>query len=234
MELLEIKDFFTVEIVERLNRFVVLVKKGNRLLKAHNTNTGRLKDFLQRGKKAFCLSKKGGKTDCRLFAVEDTFGFSLIDTALQMAAFERAYRKGLLNWLYPTEWKMVRKNAPLGEHSLIDYLFEHKSGRKLYLEIKSAAMRSEENFGMYPDCPTQRGRKHIKELLKNPSQSGILFICALPKVAGFKPNCEGDREICRLLKEAKRRGLPIRAMGISFSPKRGAVILERDNLPVEI
>ena len=231
--LLFIDNSFGVKIVERINRFVVLVKKGNTLLRAHNTNTGRLKEFLQKGKRAFCLPKKGGKTDCRFFAVEDSHGFAVIDTTLQMKAFEVAYQKGFLKWLPPSDWKLVKRNAPLGKNSLIDYLFKDKNKKPLYLEVKSVAMRSPEGFGMYPDCPTERGRKHLKELLKNPSQSGVLFICALPKVRGFKPYCEGDAEICQLLKEAKEKGIKIKALSIAFEPGKG-IYLERENLPVLI
>jgi sugar fermentation stimulation protein A len=235
MFLLNLKDAFEVEILERLNRFVVLVKKENRILKAHNTNTGRLKEFLIRRKRAFCLPKIGGKTDCRLVAVEDPFGFALIDTNLQMKAFEVAYRKGLIPWLNPSEWKLEKRNALLGENSYIDYLFRNlKTNQPLYLEVKSAAMRSPDNFAMYPDCPTERGRKHLRELIEHKNQSGILFIAALPKVKGFKPYCEGDPEICKLLKVAKKEGLPIRAFSLHFEPKSKAVFLENPNLEVLI
>ncbi len=234
MELLKLNNPLEVEIVERLNRFVVLVKRGKTLLRAHNTNTGRLREFLVKGKRAFCLPKKGGKTDCRLFAVEDEFGFAIIDTSLQMRAFEEAFRKGFLNWLHPKDWKLLKRNAPLGGNSLIDYLFEDERGKPLYLEVKSAAMRSPEGFGMYPDCPTERGRKHLRELIEISDKSGVLFICALPKVRGFKPYCEGDEEICKLLKEAKNRGVLLKAISLHFDPSKGAVVLENPDLDVYI
>ena len=232
MELLRLEDPFEVRIIERINRFVVLVKRGNTLLRAHNTNTGRLKEFLVEGKRAFCLPKRGGKTDCRLFAVEDIFGFAVIDTSLQMRAFEEAFRKGFLNWLHPNEWKLLKRNVPLGEHSLIDYLFEGRKGKRLYLEVKSAAMRSPEGFGMYPDCPTERGRKQLRELIEIPDRSAVLFICALPGVRGFKPHCGGDPQICSLLREAKNRGVLLKAISMHFVPSKGAIVLENSDLPV--
>ena len=57
MELLSLSDSFEVKIVKRLNRFVVLVQKDGQLLRAHNTNTGRLKEFLVEGKRAFVCPK---------------------------------------------------------------------------------------------------------------------------------------------------------------------------------
>jgi len=236
MELLKIENFFPVKVLKKLNRFVVLVERNGKVLRAHNTNTGRLKEFLVRGKVAYCKPHRGKKTDCRLFAVEDLNHLgAVIDTSLQMEAFEIAFQRGLIPWLSPQRWVLKRKNAPLGGNSLIDYLFEDKvSRRAFYLEVKSAAMRSPENFGMYPDCPTERGRKHIRELIGIRPNGGILFICALPRVKGFKPYCEGDPEICNLLREAKNLGVPMRAISMHFDPKRGAVILENPDLRVVI
>jgi len=236
MELLKIESFFRAQVVKRLNRFAVLVKKGEKLLKAHNTNSGRLKEFLTEGKTVLCLPKKGKKTDCKLFAVEDLNGlFAVTDTSLQMVAFEKAFLKGLLPWLLPSRWELIKRNAPLGENSLIDYLFGEKDTEKpLYLEVKSAVLRSRDNFGMYPDCPTERGRKHLRELIENIPYSGLLFICALPSVEGFKPYCKGDKEICKLLRVAEEKGLPIRAISLHFDPQRGAIVLENPDLRVEI
>lgn len=236
MEVLRVEGFFPVKVIKKLNRFVVLVERNGKVLKAHNTNTGRLKEFLVEGKVAYCKPHKGKKTDCRLFAVEDLENLgAVIDTSLQMWAFEEAFRKGFIPWLKPSEWNLKKRNALLGENSYIDYLFEERNSRRaFYLEIKSAAMRSPDNFGMYPDCPTERGQKHIRELINHREKAGILFICALPKVRGFKPYCNGDPEICELLNVAKRLNLPIRAISMHFNPVKGAIVLENPDLPVVI
>ncbi|NPB05152.1 MAG: DNA/RNA nuclease SfsA [Aquificae bacterium] len=232
MEVFEVEGPFEVEVVEKLNRFVVLVRREGRLLRAHNTNTGRLRDLLLPGRRAYCLPKSGQKTDCRLFAVEEREGFAVIDTALQMRAFEFFQKAGLIPWLSPERWQLKGRNRRVG-NSLIDYLFEDPSGKRLLLEVKSAAMRLEGDFGGYPDCPTERGRKHLRELLSLPDRGGVLFIVALPRVKGFRPFCAGDPEICSLLKEAKRRGLLLRAISLHFVPERG-VVLENPDLPVEV
>ena len=233
MVFFKVSNPFEVKIVEKLNRFVVLVEKEGKLLRAHNTNTGRLKELLVKGRRAFCLPKKGQKTDCRLFAVEDLYGFAVIDTSLQMKAFEFFQKMDLIPWLSSKRWFLKKRNYRVG-NSLIDYLFEDLKGHKLLIEVKSAALRSEDNYGMYPDCPTERGRKHIRELLNNPTEGGLLFICALPRVKGFKPYCEGDKEICLLLKEAKKKGLLMKALGMHFEPSVGAILLNNPDLVVKV
>jgi sugar fermentation stimulation protein A len=238
MELLNFPEAFKVKIVKRLNRFVVLVEHDGQRLLAHNTNTGRLKELFTPQREAFCIPKKGKKTDCKLIAVKEKTleSFVLIETNLQMKAFEEAQKKGLINWLSPKRWTLVKRNALLGENSYIDYLFEEKdTKKKLYLEVKSAALRSSDgNYGMYPDCPTLRGQKHLREIINRPDQTGVLFICALKGVKGFKPHMEGDLQIYQLLKEAKKVGVPIKAISLYFDPQRKGVILENPDLDVVI
>jgi DNA-binding sugar fermentation-stimulating protein len=86
--------------------------------------------------------------------------YSIIDTQLQMKCFEIALEKGYISWLKGA--KILKRNFRIN-NSLIDYLIEHKN-KKYLLEIKSAVMKYK-NFAMYPDCPSVRGQKHIKELI---------------------------------------------------------------------
>jgi len=75
----------------------------------------------------------------------------------------------------------------------------------LYLEIKSAVLRGNKVYAMYPDCPSVRGRRHIREIIdyvKRGGLGGLLFIVALPYATAFRSHSEGDPEISKLLKEA--------------------------------
>ncbi|HIP89313.1 MAG TPA: DNA/RNA nuclease SfsA, partial [Thermococcus paralvinellae] len=51
------------EFIERANRFVGLVRMDGETKRALITNTGRLEEFMIRGKRCFCIPKQGGKTD---------------------------------------------------------------------------------------------------------------------------------------------------------------------------
>lgn len=98
--ILRIDNAFECTIIERLNRFVVRVKEGGKLRMAHTNNTGRLHEFLIRGRKGFCMKTgKHGKTDCRLFAVEERGLGALIDTQFQMKSFENLVETGRIPWL---------------------------------------------------------------------------------------------------------------------------------------
>ncbi|ASA77838.1 DNA/RNA nuclease SfsA [Thermococcus sp. 5-4] len=220
---------------KRLNRFVALVDVEGKERKALVTNTGRLEEFMVPGRKAFCTPKTGGKTDFVLVAFEDLGGKgAVIDTRTQAKAFERAVGLGLVPWLRGCRIK--RKEIKVGK-SRLDYLFECPEG-EVYAEMKSAVLRGGEKgeYAMYPDCPSVRGQRHIRELIelsKAGKKAMIFFIGAMPGVERFRPYGRGDPEIARLLKEADKVGVEIHALGISLLPD-GRVVLERPSLEIEL
>ncbi|ASJ04919.1 DNA/RNA nuclease SfsA [Thermococcus barossii] len=221
--------------LERLNRFVALVKVNGETRKALVTNTGRLEEFMIPGKRAFCFPKRGGKTDFVLLAFEDLGGKgAVIDTRTQAKAFERAVELNLIPWL--RDCSIKRKEVRVGK-SRLDYLFECPEG-EIYAEMKSAVLRGGERgeYAMYPDCPSVRGQKHVRELIglaKAGKNAMIFFIGAMPGVEKFKPYVKGDPEIAKLLREANKAGVEIRALSLSLLPT-GEVILDRPVLRVEL
>jgi sugar fermentation stimulation protein A len=182
--LLKIENYEKGVIIERLNRFVVKVKIKNRLTLTHLNNTGRLEDFLKKGKVGLFLPINADYVDLaqtarrklkfRLSMIKESKNiYSIIDTSLQMKCFEIALEKGYISWLScqkrPCQVricshraKILKRNLRIN-HSLIDYLIEYQN-KKYLLEVKSAVMKYK-NFAMYPDCPSIRGQKHIKELI---------------------------------------------------------------------
>jgi sugar fermentation stimulation protein A len=226
----KIEKFKKGVIIKRLNRFVAKVKIKNKISLAHLNNTGRLEDFLKKGRVGLLLPiGNKGKLRFRLSMVKEEKNiFSIIDTQLQMKCFEIALEKGFISWLKGS--KILKRNFRIN-NSLIDYLILHKN-KKYFLEIKSAVMKFK-NFAMYPDCPSIRGQKHIEELIKNYKKSIILFIAAMKNVSAFSPNKNADPKIFELLKNAKEKGVKIKAIQIYFDEKRKVILLKNNNLPVK-
>ena len=219
-------------IVRRVNRFVVEILVSGRGARAYINNTGRLSEYLVEGRKGFCLRSSGTKTKYRLFAVEDMGSAALVDTRLQMSAFEKAVELSLLPWLEGCAVR--RRDYRLGE-SVIDYMLSCPRGDFL-VEVKSAVLR-QGDYAMYPDCPTQRGRRHIAALtsyVRSGGRAAIVFIAALPYVRAFKPYAEGDPEILSLLREAASSGVLIKALAMHFDPALSAIVLDDPDLTVEL
>jgi len=219
-------------VIERMNKFVVKVIIEGKTHRAYINNTGRLLHYLVRGRKGFCIRTEWTeKTDCRLFSIREDGLAAIVDTRLQMRAFEKAAQMRFIPWL--GECKVAKRNAKL-EESLIDYVLEC-GGDRVYLEVKSAVLR-DGKYAMYPDCPSSRGRKHLKELrdhVKRGERAAILFIAALPEVEAFRPNDCGDPDIRRLLREAYQTGLRVKCIGLYYSPEDSFVYLYDPDLRVE-
>lgn len=220
-------------IVERINRFVLKVQLKENYYRAYTNNTGRLYEFLVKGRKGFCVrNRTGGKTDYRLFSIKEGNLGAIIDTQLQMKAFEKSLAMKLIPWLKGCS--ISKRNAKLGE-SRIDYLLE-RDGKEVYLEVKSAVLR-QGHHAAYPDCPSSRGRKHIKELtnhLKEGGEAIILFIAALPQVEAFRPNKSVDPELYELLVEAHKAGVKIKSIGMFYNPEGSYLYLFNPDLSIDL
>ena len=90
---------------------------------------------------------------------------------------------------------------------------------------------------MYPDCPTLRGRWHVKTPIEHVSKGGygaIVVVAALPDVKAFKPNIQGDPEMATLLRQAYEVGVLLKAVRICYNPKSSTIWLEDPDLKVEL
>lgn len=127
--------------------------------------------------------------------------------------------------------KDYKKEVKVG-NSRIDYLF--RCGEDTFVELKSAALKSGK-YAMYPDCPTLRGRKHVEEMIRL-SEMGwravIAFIAAVPNVEAFKPNREADPELYRVLEEAEKKGVELKAVHVEY--ECGNVVMRNYDLKVEL
>jgi sugar fermentation stimulation protein A len=230
--LLIVRDYVGCRIVRRVNRFMVEVEAPWGVEIVHINNTGRLEDVIVKGRIGYCTKvRRPRRLRYRLFSVEYGEGFSLIDTKLQEEAFARAVDSGLLPWARGCR---VILRSPKHDGMRFDYLLDC-TGEKVLAETKSAVLQSPEGLALYPDCPTARGREHIK-LLARLAEKGrrtlLVFIAAFPGAKGFKPYEGGDPEIPRLVREAIKAGVNVRSLGIMFNPKRGTVELYNADLPI--
>lgn len=152
-------------IERRVNRFIVEVEIGGEKFKAYLNNTGRLLEYIVKGKVGYCIEAlKPRKTKYTLVAVEDLGLGAIVDTRIQVLAFEVALRERLIPWLKTC--RVLKKNVKL-KKSIIDFLLYCERREKLYLEVKSAVLRGGENYAMYPDCPSKRGQRQIRDLIEH-------------------------------------------------------------------
>ncbi|MFX0028773.1 MAG: DNA/RNA nuclease SfsA, partial [Candidatus Hermodarchaeota archaeon] len=69
------------------------------------------------------------------------------------------------------------------------------------------------NIALFPDAPTKRGARHVREIIEN--NGNILFL-VFRKAKTFVPNWEMDPKFSSNLSEARRKGIKIIPVQISF------------------
>jgi len=120
---------------------------------------------------------------------------------------------------------LLESEKKYGTNSRIDLLAHHEDGSKTYIEVKNVSLK-EGSQALFPDSPTERGRKHLRELMdiaKGPDHALMLFISQRDDVDGFSPAKEIDPEYAMLTKEAQDAGVQLLAYACTVS-ENGIVV----------
>ncbi|HML37847.1 MAG TPA: DNA/RNA nuclease SfsA [Bacillota bacterium] len=207
----------------RPNRFIARVVVDGEEQTVHVKNTGRCKELLLKGVKVFLEDHGDGqktrKTRYSLVALEKAragnTGFRLIniDSYAPNRAVGEALACGGLN-LPGLDFPLARikPEATFGA-SRFDFYVEDREGTKAYIEVKGVTLE-EDGVVRFPDAPTERGVKHIKELgraLDLGFLAYIVFVIQMKDVDHFEPNDETHPAFGAALREAVERGVVILA-----------------------
>ncbi len=223
------RDLCECTILRRVNRFVVECVEEGRTIELHLRNTGRLSGLLVRGSRALYRPKRGGRTLGHLIAVDAGRGYAIVDTAIQMSLFELALEKGAFRWL--EGYKIKRRNVHIVS-SRFDYLLE-KRALELLLELKSAT-HMEGPVAMYPDAPTERGRRHVVELAqlaKRGVRTALYFLATHPRAVSFRVFREVDEEVYQAVLKAIDSGVDVKALKMTMDEDL-VIYAGRDPLPI--
>ena len=83
--------------------------------------------------------------------------------------------------------------------------------RKYLLEVKGCTLERN-GIGYFPDAPTERGVKHLRELTKAVQEGYVAilaFVIAMPKVSMVYPNVETHQAFGEALQEAEQAGVKL-------------------------
>ena len=202
------------EVVERENRFLVSFRRNGVVDYAHLHDPGRLKELIYPGnrlllKKAFNTSRK---TSWDVIAAMSPGGWVFVHSGYHSAIAQAIVEKGLLPWKVVSCEREVR----LGK-SRIDFLLRTESG-SIWLEVKGCTL-ARDGVALFPDAPTERGRRHIEELkyaTERGERSAVLFLVFRRDAQCFSPNWETDPEFSKTLKKAKEEGVEVLAYLLSY------------------
>ena len=147
----------------RPNRFEADVDLNGQLERVHVKNTGRCKELLIKGAEVWLTAPgtPGRKTTYDLVAVKKP------STGVLFNIDSQAPNKVVKEWLTAEGYDKVIPEYTYG-NSRIDFYMEKETtaGTKRFLmEVKGCTLEID-GTGYFPDAPTERGVKHIRELIK--------------------------------------------------------------------
>lgn len=221
--------------VKRYKRFFVDVKtKENDILTVHCANSGSMKSCLIDGAQAYILDSKNPSRKLRfsleLLKLED--GLACLNTSranqfIEKLLFNTIGQKEQNNFveaLFPYEkfqfWNQFKREAVFTKETRFDFcLSSSTSAKKCWIEVKSVSLKLENNVWAFPDAVTERGQKHLKELIhakKSGDESWLFFVLMRGNNIseeilknGFRAAHEIDPTYSLLLEEAKKEGVNI-------------------------
>ena len=193
----------------RPNRFIAHVEINGKLEVCHVKNTGRCRELLPEGAKVWCAvaDNPNRKTKYDLITVQKGDRLINMDSqAPNIAAGEWLASGGL------GEISDLRAEVSRGD-SRFDFSFT-KDAKTCYLEVKGVTL---ENDGVcaFPDAPTQRGDKHLKELSRLAEEgygAYVLFVVQMADVKYLRPNDGTDPAFADALRQAAKAGVTVLAM----------------------
>lgn len=193
-------------LLSRITRFSVLVNIKNREVIAYLPNSGRLKELLRKGNRVLLLSRKSPnrKTGYDLLFVYNNKTLVSVDARLPNILFHEAVKNRALKEF--ESYRVIKREVEY-KGGRIDFLLGNR--KDCFVEVKSVTL-VKDGIGLFPDVPTLRGKKHLKDLIeihRKGYPSAIVFIIQREDVKGFAPNREIDPEFASTLKEAVEEGV---------------------------
>ena len=204
--------------LERLNRFVARVQLNGKTETVHVKNTGRCRELLLPGSEVW-LTRSGNparKTAYDLIAVRKQRGalFNIDSQAANAVTLE---------WLRQQDWDEIRPEYAYGA-SRVDF-FMRKGSQRFLMEVKGCTLERN-GIGYFPDAPTERGTKHIRELIRASAEgyrAVLAFVIQTDGVPEVRPNRETDPAFAAALEEAVRRGVKVLFLTCHVEPDSLAV-----------
>ena len=206
--------------LERPNRFIARCRMfDGSVQESHVPNTGRCQELLVPGCKVFLQFHDNPKRKTRhtLIAVEKNGILINMDSQAPNRVVEEALWNGSLS-LTREPPALVRRETVYRD-SRFDFYLE-APGERLYAEVKGVTLE-EDGVVRFPDAPTIRGLRHIRELTAAAREgfgAAVIFVVQLEEARHFAPNDATQPEFGRALLEAREAGVKLIARRCEVTP----------------
>ena len=207
----------------RENRFIAEVEIDGEIVRAHLPNTGRCKELLIDGVTVYLKpsDNPNRKTKYSLHLIENNGALVAMYSQQASKIVIDAILNGKVKEL--SGYDIVGSEKTIGNSRIDIYLAnlddDNNPVDEAYVEVKSVTL-IKDGIAQFPDAPTERGRKHLEELIslkkeglislkKEGIRSVVFFLIEHPNGNSFRPNWENDPKFSKTLKRAYDEGVEI-------------------------
>jgi len=201
---------------QRPNRFIAYVETEEGVQVCHVKNTGRCRELLVPGACVYLekAENPARKTAYDLIAVRK--GDLLINMDAQ--APNRVFAEWAASGGFLPGVKSIRPEYVYGD-SRLDFCLETDKGRHL-VEVKGVTLE-EGGFARFPDAPTERGVRHIRELQRAVAEgidATLFFVVQMEGIRSVAPNDATHPAFGQALREAALEGVHVAAWDCTVTP----------------
>ncbi|CCQ11434.1 Sugar/maltose fermentation stimulation protein homolog [Pseudoalteromonas luteoviolacea B = ATCC 29581] len=212
----------TGRMIKRYKRFLVDLQIEEEIITVHCANTGRMTGCAEPGTLAYFSTSDNTKrkyphslelttsTDGDLICVNTSKANHVVVEGLEQKKLKPF-----------THYDIIATEVPYGtEKSRIDILLKSQDGSQpdCYIEVKSVTLL-EQNCGYFPDAPSVRGQKHLRELIEMKQQGHravLLFLVMHNGINHVQPATHIDPKYAQLCQQALKSGVEIMAFRCSI------------------
>jgi len=213
---MQYNDVIPGRFLERPNRFIARVETADGVQTVHVKNTGRCRELLLPGAEVYLAkgSNPSRKTAYDLIAVNKNGLLVNMDAQ----APNQVFAEWVLQGGFLPDVKALRREYTYGE-SRLDFCLETEHGLHL-VEVKGVTLE-DQGEARFPDAPTERGVKHIRELqraVENGLDATLFFVIQMENMHSVAPNDVTHPAFGAALREAAAAGVHVCAWDCAVTP----------------
>ncbi len=216
-------ELIEARFIRRLNRFAALVDMDGDEVMVHVANTGRMRELLTPGRTVLLrpAAKPERKTAFDLMLVDLGFALCSTDSRLPPRLVEQAFLDGRVEQF--AGYQEARREVTF-EESRFDLMLSSDEGI-CYVETKSVNL-VENRVALFPDAPTERGRKHLGTLVKAVAaghRAAAFFVIQRQDADSFRPHPTADPAFAEALRDARAHGVEVYAYNCRVTRREIAI-----------
>ena len=203
--------------ISRPNRFIANVETGGKSEVCHVKNTGRCRELLVPGATVILQESDNENRKTKYDLISVYKGDKIINMDSQ------APNKIFFEWVKKSDYfgkvSYIKPECKY-KNSRFDFYMESDK-RKIFVEVKGVTLE-ENGIVSFPDAPTERGIKHLRELIcavNDGYEAYVFFIIQMQECRYFKPNREKHPEFVDAVVQADSMGVQIKALNCAVTPE---------------